>query len=58
MRPYSTIYIIPHAVAVDMSPAQNAVLELKLAAIKHLSYIEFLTLIGEKDDHGRQRCVV
>ena len=33
-------------VAVDMSPAQNSILELKLAAIQHLSYEEFLQLLG------------
>lgn len=30
-----------------MSPAQNAFLELKLAAIRYLEYEEFLQLIGE-----------
>lgn len=36
------------AVAIDMSPAQNALLEIKLAAIRHLEYRDYLCLLGEK----------
>ena len=35
-------------VAIDMSPAQNAMLEIKLAAIRHLEYHDYLCLLGEK----------
>ena len=35
------------SVAIDMSPAQNSLLELKLAAIRELSHKEFLCLLGE-----------
>lgn len=41
------LFILLLSDAVDMSPAQNAFLELKLAAIRHLEYEEFLQLIGE-----------
>ena len=40
----STVYIV----AIDMSPAQNALLEIKLAAIRHLQYHDYLCLLGEK----------
>ena len=36
------------AVAIDMSPVQNALLEIKLAAIRHLEYRDYLCLLGEK----------
>jgi S-adenosylmethionine-diacylglycerol 3-amino-3-carboxypropyl transferase len=38
-----------HVYAVDMNPRQNALLELKLAAIKQLEYEDFFALFG----HGR-----
>ena len=38
-----------------MSPAQNAILELKLAAIKVLSYEDYLLLLGEREDPQKQR---
>ena len=44
-----------HVVAIDMSPAQNAVLEVKLAAIKMLSYEDYLLLLGEREDPQKQR---
>ena len=40
------------AVAVDMSEAQTALLELKLAAIRSLCYEDFLVLLGEAKDEG------
>lgn len=39
--------------AVDISPAQNAVLQLKLAAIRRLSHGDFLLLLGSDPD-GRK----
>ncbi len=44
--------------SVDMSPAQNAVLELKLAAIRHLGYDSFLVLLGETADSYQRRSAV
>ena len=41
--------------AVDMSSMQNAILELKIAAITHLSYKDFLTLLGWGDKSSKQR---
>lgn len=32
--------------AIDLSPAQTALLELKVAAIRHLRYADFVTLLG------------
>ena len=66
MRGVSNLYVVVKiylwhcvcdkcAVAVDMSHSQNAILELKLAAIRYLDYIDFLVLIGEKDDPKRDR---
>ena len=46
------------SVAVDLNPSQNALLELKLAAIKHLNYEDYLLLLGEKEDPLNQRYVV
>ena len=34
------------AVALDMSLSENSILELKLVAIQHLEYEEFLQLLG------------
>ena len=45
------------SVAVDLNPSQSALLELKLAAIKHLSYEDYLLLLGEKEDPLNQRYV-
>ena len=42
-------------VAVDFNPSQSAVLELKLAAIKHLNYDQYLLLLGETEDSLNQR---
>ncbi len=36
-----------HVYAVDMNPRQNALLELKIAGIKHLEFDEFFQLFGE-----------
>jgi S-adenosylmethionine-diacylglycerol 3-amino-3-carboxypropyl transferase len=35
-----------HVYAVDMNPRQNALLELKLAGIKHLQYEDFFSMFG------------
>lgn len=42
------LYLCAPTVAIDMSPAQNALLEIKLAAIRHLEYQDYLCLLGEK----------
>lgn len=42
-------------VAVDLSPAQNAVLELKIAAIKNLTYDDYLLILGESEDVEKKR---
>jgi len=34
-------------VAIDMSPAQNSLLELKIAAITKLNHKDFLCILGE-----------
>ena len=44
------------AVAVDVNPAENALLEFKIAAIKHLSYEDYLCVLGDKEDLGQKRC--
>ena len=50
------VYCAWHCVvAVDMSVAQNSLLELKLAAIKHLQYSEFVKLIGVMDASEEER---
>lgn len=43
-----------HAVAIDISHAQNSLLEIKLAAIRHLQYRDYLCLLGEKDEESSQ----
>lgn len=47
-----------HAVAVDVDPAESALLELKIAAIKHLSYEDYvyLLVLGDKEDTMQKRC--
>ena len=45
------------SVAVDLNPSQSALLELKLAAIKHLNYEDYLLLLGENEDPLNQRYV-
>ena len=40
-----------------MSPAQNALMELKLAAIAHLSYEDFLCVLGETEDTNSRRYI-
>ena len=52
---FSSFFLMPYVyiVAIDMSPAQNALLELKLAAISHLSYEEYLQLLGEAPSSNR-----
>lgn len=47
--------VYAHVVAVDMSVAQNSLLELKLAGIKHLQYNEFGKLIGVMDASEEER---
>ena len=37
-------------VAIDISEAQNSLLQLKIAAIQHLCYKDFLILLGEAED--------
>lgn len=47
----------PNTVAIDISYAQSSLLEIKLAAIKHLHYGDYLCLLGEKDkDTAHTRC--
>ena len=46
-----------HVVAVDMNPAENALLELKIAAIKQLDYEDYLVVLGEKEDTVQRRLV-
>ena len=43
------------AVAVDVNPAESALLELKMAAIKHLSYEDYLLILGDKEDTMQRR---
>ena len=45
-----------HTVAVDVNPAESALLELKIAAIKHLSYEDYLLVLGDKEDIMQKRC--
>ena len=45
-----------HTVAVDVNPAESALLELKIAAIKHLSYEDYLLVLGDKEDTMQKRC--
>jgi S-adenosylmethionine:diacylglycerol 3-amino-3-carboxypropyl transferase len=42
-------------VAVDMNPAQNALLEFKIAAIKQLCYENYLIVLGDKEDTEQKR---
>ena len=42
-------------VAVDMNPAENALLEFKIAAIKHLNYEDYLLVLGDKEDTEQKR---
>lgn len=42
-------------VAVDISIAQNSLLELKIAAISHLEYHNFLILLGEVTSEPHDR---
>lgn len=44
-------------VAVDINPAQIALLQLKITAIKHLTYDDYLCVLGETEDKdgGKQR---
>ena len=47
---------ISSAVAIDLSPAQNALLELKLAAIARLpSYHDFVVLLGEVEEDSTSK---
>ena len=43
------------AVAVDLLPTKNALLEFKIAAIKHLNYEEFLIILGDKEGSPQMR---
>ena len=38
-----------------MNPAENALLELKIAAIKQLDYENYLVVLGEKEDTVQRR---
>lgn len=51
------LYIVHilHTVAVDVDPAESALLEYKIAAIKHLSYEEYLLVLGDKEDTMQKR---
>lgn len=42
----SIIVLLFFLAAIDISPAQNSLLEIKLAAIKCLEYEEYLQLLG------------
>ena len=42
-------------VAVDVNPAENALLELKIAAIKHLNYEDYILVLGDKEDTMQKR---
>ncbi len=44
-----------HVYAVDMNPRQNALLELKIAAIKRLTYEDFFSLFGRGRLNGYDR---
>lgn len=39
-----------HAVAVNVNPAESALLELKIAAIHHLKYEDYLLVLGDRED--------
>ena len=41
----------------DINPAESALLELKIAAIKHLSYDDYLLVLGDKEDTMQRRCI-
>ena len=43
-------------VAVDINPAESPLLELKITAIKHLSYDDYLPVLGDKEDTMQKRC--
>lgn len=43
------------SVAIDMSPAQNSLLELKLAAIRELNHKEFVCLLGDAPGQPAER---
>lgn len=47
--------LVPYIVAIDMSAAQNSILELKLAAINFLCYHDYLIVLGETDNTGKER---
>ena len=51
----SNFILLASSVAIDMSPAQNALLEIKLAAIRHLEYQDYLCLLGEKAESQDSR---
>lgn len=44
-------------VAVDMNPAENALLELKIAAIKQLDYEDYLIVLGDKKGTEQKRYI-
>ena len=44
--------------ALDFSPAQNSILELKIAAIAHLDYQETMELLGETDACDEKRLII
>jgi S-adenosylmethionine:diacylglycerol 3-amino-3-carboxypropyl transferase len=40
---------------VDLNPAENALLEFKMAAIKQLCYEDYLIVLGDKEDMEHKR---
>ena len=55
LKSYTKSLICAPTVAIDMSPAQNALLEIKLAAIQHLEYQDYLCLLGERAESQDSR---
>lgn len=50
------LLVAPSTVAVDVNPAEIALLQLKVAAIKYLTYEDYLCVLGDmKDSNGKQR---
>ena len=46
---------LSHSAAVDASMVQNAVLELKIAGIKHLQHAQFVRLLGDSPSSKEER---
>ena len=47
--------LCPLAATVDISMIQNAVLELKIAGIKHLQHAQFVRLLGDSPSSKEER---